>query len=180
MITRGTLIGPMCSPIMGSWLNLQYEAWVSFYGGPLIREWLVTPIALVPLLHACLYLAFQVIITVRQVHSWVRLLKFPTSSCIAPSSTMKASHWGGSFLICTNLIVPCSVTNLCSAFSNRVLLSSSGGQPRAMAISCILGMSPEPYDLLYYNIYSLYCSSVELNALYLQHMYFKFRKDILA
>lgn len=116
----------------------------------LIREWLVTPIALVPLLQACLYLAFQAIITVRQVHSWVRLLIFPTSSWMALSSTMKASHWGGSFLICTNLIVPCSVTNLCSAFSTRVLLSSSGGQPRAMAISCILGMSPEPYDLLYH------------------------------
>ena len=35
----------------------------------LIREWLVTPIALVPLLHTYVYLAIQVIIAVHQVHS---------------------------------------------------------------------------------------------------------------
>lgn len=37
---------------------------------------------------------------------------------------------------CASFISPCSVTQLCSVFSNRILLSSSGGKPVALTMAC--------------------------------------------
>lgn len=70
-----------------------------------------------------------------RAHSWIRML---FSSAPSPqqskthSSTTKARSQEDSFLISTNLLSPCPVTNTCGIFSSKSLPSSSAGQPRAM------------------------------------------------
>lgn len=61
------------------------------------------------------------------------------ATCVVLSSSIKASHQTGSFLLGINLISPCPMTEVCGVFSSEVLLSSSNGQPRAMAMACIVG-----------------------------------------
>lgn len=68
-----------------------------------------------------------------RIHSWVRLLVIPPAAACITSSIMRASHQGGSLLV---------MTKACAIFSNRFLPSSSCGQPRVMAMACIvLGVS---------------------------------------
>lgn len=104
------------------------------------KKWLVTDVTFVPLLHPQAYLATLVITTVLKVHSWVRLLMnfLSPAACIALSSTVKASQQGRSSLVKTSLISLCSRSNVHAVFNTKVLPSSSGGEPRAIEITCII------------------------------------------
>lgn len=78
-----------------------------------------------------------------QIHYKARLRPNPPSAgYITPSSAVRASQQGGSFLINTNLTSPFPSTKVCSIFSNWVLPPSSGGQPRATAIGPIVFRLP--------------------------------------
>ena len=59
-------------------------------------------------------------------------------ACIAPSGATKASQQGRNFKINSSLISLDHESKMCGIFKNRVLLSSSGGQPRGMERTCIV------------------------------------------
>lgn len=61
-----------------------------------------------------------IIITVHRVHNWV-ILMTPSSKKHTLLSTLKASHWGRSLMVSTNLTSPCSITQFAGIFSNEVL-----------------------------------------------------------
>lgn len=66
---------------------------------------------------------------------------------------MKAIQHGGRFSVSSQLISPCLVANICGVFSNRVLTCGYGGQPRAMAVACVvlktLGASLTPREVFH-------------------------------
>ena len=67
------------------------------------------------------------------------VFSFPVA-CITPSDTMKGSQWEGDFHVSSGLISLCPADKAHCVFSNKILLLSYDGQPRAMAITCdILG-----------------------------------------
>lgn len=83
-----------------------------------------------PLLHAGAYLdnAYHYCISCgSQMDKAVGDISLPLAY-IAPFNVMEASQQGGGFLGRTNLISPCAVNTVCSAFNSRVLLSSSSGK----------------------------------------------------
>lgn len=66
---------------------------------------------------------------------------FPLAACIVPSSTMKYSRQGGSFLVGNSLVSPCAVTKVCGVFSNRVY-----HEVRAMIINTEHGLGSSFWD----------------------------------
>lgn len=62
----------------------------------------------------------------------------PPVACVAPASTRKASQQGRIFQVSSKLISLCPTTRMCGVFTNIALLSSYGGQPRAMAGPCVV------------------------------------------
>lgn len=117
---------------MGSWLDVQYQAYVSSCDWALnpTRRPLVTPSHLCPYFtHG--YLATLVVII---ASSWVRLLMtLPPAACIKSSVTVKSSQLGRSSMVSTTLTSSCPVTKACGAFNNGVILSSSGARTVAIA-----------------------------------------------
>lgn len=65
-----------------------------------------------------------VVTVVHRVPSWIRFLfTSPSQSyhpALAPSSTMRGSQEGGSFLASISSVSPCPVTHMCGIFSNSI------------------------------------------------------------
>lgn len=90
----------------------------------------------------------------------------PLVAYTAPSGNMRASESGGGFLVSVNLMSSFPVTSAHGIFNNRVSPSSPGGQPRAIAIVCIVWRGStahvhgEPsHTHAYFHVVSLACAS---------------------
>lgn len=115
------------------------------------------------LLHICANFAILGIISDHRFHSSVSLLMtFLPGACIAPSSTLRPSEKGGSFLFNSDLISSCLRNGV---FRNRVLLSSSGGQLTAKALAYII-WGKGLQDILINAAYILQSSRSNLEAYY--------------
>lgn len=126
-------------PTMDSWSDFQYQVYLSSCGtGFKYKSERYTPIIVMPSLYAWVYLAMPDIIEFYRVHSWRRLLMtclllHPVEHLLVPwklSSRKHASWW-----------VP-SPHPMCVIFINKVFLSSSHEQQRALVTAYIvLGVS---------------------------------------
>lgn len=104
-----------------------------------VRKWLVIPKIFMPQLHQWACLA-RAVITIAclgpQLAKTVDDLSLPVH-CMA-LLTVKARWWGRGFQINASSIFLCPATDVLHVLSNRVFLSCSAGEPRAMAKSCII------------------------------------------
>lgn len=83
--------------------------------------------------HVCHYCAFAGSDLDKTIDDFSPLVAYT-----APSGNMRASEHGGGFLVSVNVRPSFSVTSAHGVFNNRVSPSSPGGQPRAIAIVCIV------------------------------------------
>lgn len=85
------------------------------------------------LLDAWAYLAMLVIIAAYRVTQPGKTVDdhLPPGACIGPSSPVRVSQQGGSFLAST-------VTNVCAIFINRDIMPSLSGQQGVMLIAYIV------------------------------------------
>lgn len=94
-----------------------------------------------PLLHKQTHPAWHVGVLAHRVHSQAEIVAvFPPASSLAPSGTMKASHQGGSFQFRPRLFSSCPPVKArtCRNISNKVMPSSSGIQPTAVAVALMV------------------------------------------
>lgn len=94
-----------------------------------------------PPLHQRTYLA-RLVVTVCTV-AGSELVKtiddfYSPQTCTTPSRTMRACHYGRRCQVNISLISQCLMTKVCSVFNDRVFISSSSRQPKAMVINCIV------------------------------------------
>lgn len=126
--------------VIRCYFGLQYQMWTPSCGGTInsVERLLVLPILAKPALHIGVHLPGMLVFAhtgsiVEQECWW----QSPASSLRAPSGTIKASQQAESFQFSPNLIFPWPTVKACTCgiFSNRILLSSLGIQPIAVAIA---------------------------------------------
>ena len=105
----------------------------------LMRKWLISLRAQVPLLHAGAYLdnaCHYCVSCSSLMDKTVDGISLP-AAYMTPFNAMKISQQEGDLLGRSHLSSPCPVNKVCSVFNSRVLLLSSSGQPRTAAVDCI-------------------------------------------